>query len=131
MFVIKRDGTQVPFNKQKIINAINKAFAEVKGSDYDTTQAEIIASQIEKNIEHFYNRNLNITNQTFDEVLAELERGYNVEQIQNDIEDLLMQSEHRDVARAYIRFRQVREVAREQKDTYYKAISEKLEAKNV
>jgi len=42
-----------------------------------------------------------------------------------------MQSEHRDVARAYIRFRQVREVAREQKDTYYKAISEKLEAKNV
>lgn len=131
MFVIKRDGTQVPFNKQKIINAINKAFAEVKGSDYDTTQAEIIASQIEKNIEHFYNRNLNITNQTFDEVLAELERGYNVEQIQNDIEDLLMQSEHRDVARAYIRFRQVREVAREQKDTYYKAISEKLEAKNI
>jgi len=31
MYVIKRDGTQVPFDKQKIINAINKAFIEVDG----------------------------------------------------------------------------------------------------
>jgi transcriptional regulator NrdR family protein len=31
MMVIKRDGTKVPFNKEKIINAINKAFIEVDG----------------------------------------------------------------------------------------------------
>ena len=29
--VEKRDGTHVPFDKQKIINAINKAFVEVDG----------------------------------------------------------------------------------------------------
>jgi transcriptional regulator NrdR family protein len=31
MFVIKRDGTKVPFDKQKIIHAINKALIEVDG----------------------------------------------------------------------------------------------------
>ena len=29
--VIKRDGIKVPFNKEKIINAINAAFIEVDG----------------------------------------------------------------------------------------------------
>ena len=29
--VIKRNGTKVPFNEKKIINAINKAFIEVDG----------------------------------------------------------------------------------------------------
>jgi len=29
--VVKRDGTRVPFDKQKIINAINGAFIEVDG----------------------------------------------------------------------------------------------------
>jgi len=31
MSVIKRDGSQVKFDSQKIINAINKAFIEVDG----------------------------------------------------------------------------------------------------
>jgi transcriptional regulator NrdR family protein len=31
MYVIKRDGTQVPFNHEKIINAIDRAFIEVDG----------------------------------------------------------------------------------------------------
>ena len=31
MYVIKRDGSKVNFNKKKIINAINKAFLEVDG----------------------------------------------------------------------------------------------------
>jgi len=30
-FVIKRDGSKVPFNKNKIINAINSAFLEIDG----------------------------------------------------------------------------------------------------
>lgn len=42
-----------------------------------------------------------------------------------------MVSERKDVARAYIRFRYKREVAREQKDDFTKAIGEKLQAKNV
>jgi transcriptional regulator NrdR family protein len=31
MFIVKRDGTQVPFDKDKIIRAINRAFLEVDG----------------------------------------------------------------------------------------------------
>ena len=129
MFVIKRDGTKVPFDKQKIINAINKAFIEVDGQLYETDTAEDIAIEIEKNIEAFYNRNLNATN--YEQAIEELLRGYGVEQIQDDIEDFLMRSERRDVARAYIRFRYKREITREQKDILFNAISEKIEAKNV
>jgi transcriptional regulator NrdR family protein len=29
LFVVKRDGTKVPFDKKKIENAINKAFLDV------------------------------------------------------------------------------------------------------
>ena len=47
MYVIKRDGTQVPFDKEKIINAINKAFIEVDGILYETDTAEDIAAEIE------------------------------------------------------------------------------------
>ena len=129
MYVIKRDGTKVPFDKNKIIDAVNKAFLEVDGQLYETDTAEDIATDIEKYICSFYNRNLNITN--YEQALEELTRGYSVEKIQDDIEDLLMRSERRDVARAYIRFRYKREVAREQKDVFYSAISEKLQAKNV
>ena len=31
MLIVKRDGTQVQFDRDKIINAINKAFIEVDG----------------------------------------------------------------------------------------------------
>ena len=43
MFIVKRDGTQVPFDKQKIVNAINSAFLDVDGILYETDTAEDIA----------------------------------------------------------------------------------------
>ena len=112
MYVIKRDGTRTLYDPQKVINAINKAFLEVDGILYETDTAEDIATEIEALIEK---SNADI----------------HVETIQDCIEDFLMRSERRDVARAYIRFRYKREVAREQKDIFFNAISEKLEAKNV
>ena len=42
-----------------------------------------------------------------------------------------MKSERRDVAKAYIRYRYKREVAREKRDDFTKAIGEKLSASNV
>jgi hypothetical protein len=42
-----------------------------------------------------------------------------------------MRSERRDVARAYIRYRYKKEVARNHKDDFMNAIGEKLAAKNV
>ena len=47
MQVIKRDGTKVPFNRKKIIEAINGAFLEVDGILYETDTAEDIAQEIE------------------------------------------------------------------------------------
>ena len=112
MYVLKRDGTQVLFNKEKIINAINKAFLEVDGMLYETDTAKDIAEDIER---------LTIA---FDKVLT-------VEEIQNLVEDYLMRSERKDVARAYIRYRYKKEVARNYSNDFIDAIKEKLNASNV
>ena len=114
--VIKRDGTKVPFDKQKIINAINAAFIEVDGQLYEDDTAKDIANDI-------YNEcQLNE---------YELANVYSVEDIQDLVENYLMRSERPDVARAYIRYRYKKEVAREIKYDFFDAIGEKLEARNV
>lgn len=48
--VKKRDGTLVPFDKKKIISAINKAFISVIGDVYDDEEkvSQSIANDIEK-----------------------------------------------------------------------------------
>ena len=132
MNVIKRDGSKVEFNKEKIINAINAAFLEVDGILYETDTANDIADEIEKHIKSFYDRNLNLTYPiNLNEAMKEMTKQYSVEEIQNLIEEYLMRSERPDVARAYIRFRYKREVVREHKADFMKAYSEKLEARNV
>lgn len=115
MIVIKRDGTKVPFDKQKIINAVNKALIEVDGCLYETETAEEIGETIEAHV-------------TGARLIGE---PLSVEDIQDRVEDLLMQSERRDVARAYIRYRYKKEVARNYKDDFITAIGEKLSASNV
>ena len=112
MYIVKRDGTQVPFDKQKIINAINSAFLDVDGILYETDTAEDIADEIESLVE-------------------KSSSDISVEAIQNCVEDFLMRSERRDVARAYIRYRYKKEVARNYSDDFLAAISEKLQASNV
>ena len=115
MIVIKRDGTVVPFDKNKIIHAINKALIEVDGCLYETETAEEIATSIEAHVEGA-------------KLIGE---PLSVEDIQDRVEDYLMQSERRDVARAYIRYRYKKEVARNYKDDFITAIGEKLSASNV
>lgn len=115
MIVIKRDGTKVPFNKQKVIDAINKALLEVDGCLYETETAEEIGEALEAHVQGA-------------EMLGEI---LTVEDIQDRVEDYLMQSERRDVARAYIRYRYKKEVARNYKDDFITAIGEKLSASNV
>ena len=110
--IMKRDGRVVDFDKNKIINAINNAFLEVDGQLYETDTAEDIATDI--------------CNE-----LARTPIVVSVETIQDWVEDYLMRSERRDVARAYIRYRYKREVAREQNNDFIEAIGEKLSAKNV
>ena len=46
LYIVKRNGSKEPFNKQKIINAINKAMIEVDGDLYETDTANSIAQDI-------------------------------------------------------------------------------------
>ena len=108
MYIIKRDGTVVLFDKNKIINAINKAFIEVDGQLYENDTANDIADDIEE------------------WMLKCPDGSIEVEDIQDLIEDYLMQSERRDVARAYIRYRYKKEMVR-QSNTTDKSIRELLE----
>lgn len=110
--VRKRNGILVPFDKERIINAINKAFIEVDGTLYEDDTANDIADEIKYTVK------------TSDEVVS-------VEKIQDMVEDYLMKSERRDVAKEYIRYRYKREIARKGQDDFIKAFSAKLQGSDI
>jgi len=74
MLIIKRDGTKVLFNKQKIIDAVNKALLEVDGCLYETETAEEIGEAVEAHV---------LGAEIIGETLT-------VEDIQDRVEDYLM-----------------------------------------
>lgn len=85
MKVVKRDGRVVDFDINRIINAINKAMADtVEGIDYELTKQ--IATSIENKVSD----------------------NFTVEEIQDIIEEKLMNSNRKDVARQYIIYRNER-----------------------
>ena len=108
----KRNGSMAEFNKQKIINAINKAFIDVDGELYETDTAQDIAQEVEK-------------------IVFESNKTINVEQIQDLVEDFLIESERKDVAKAYIRYRYLHGLARNDYKDLMNMVSEKLNATNV
>ena len=110
MNVVKRDGRVSVFNKQKIIDAILKAFEDVDHEITDAAyaKAEEIASSIEQS-----------------------SKDCAVEDIQDVIERRLMASNRKDVARAFIIYRNDRTRVRESKGDLMKAVGEKLNASNV
>lgn len=109
VYIIKRDGSQVPFNKDKIIIAVNKAFIEVDGTLYEneTETANDIANVIY-------------------DAAKQAETPITVEEVQDLVEDFLMASQRKDVAKAYIRYRYKREVVRNNMDDFIKGFSEKI-----
>jgi ribonucleoside-triphosphate reductase len=104
--VIKRDGTKVPFEKEKIVNAILKAFKAVDGevSDYAKEKAEKIAEYI---VHYNFSKNENNNYAT-------------VETIQDLVENGLMTTKRKDVARAYISYRNNRTREREKNSSIRK-----------
>ena len=110
--VRKRNGILVPFDKERIINAINKAFIEVDGALYEDDTANDIADEIKYTVK------------TSDEVVS-------VEKIQDMVEDYLMKSERRDVAKEYIRYRYKREIVRKGQDDFIKAFSAKIQGSDI
>lgn len=114
MDIIKRDGTRQAFDRWRIVHAIIQAFLDVDGELYEADTANDIADEIEEIAYAHYKT-----------------KPMTVEEIQDLVEDYLMRSERRDVAKAYIRYRYKKEVARNNKDDFVKAIREKLDASNV
>lgn len=111
MKVIKRDGRKVDFDRDKIINAVLAAFDEVDGEI--TPEAGHKASDIALHINTLGNVEIS------------------VEQIQDIIEEKLMASKRKDVARAFVIYRSDRTRVREQNTNLMKSIKEKLTASNV
>ena len=110
MQVIKRNGQEVQFDKEKIKIAVLKAFDDIDGeqTSYAKEKARDIANHV-----------------------ATLDKDMSVEEIQDIVEEKLMASNRKDVARAYIKYRHLRNMARSQHDSFMKAIKEKLMASNV
>lgn len=92
--VIKRDGRKVDFDKEKIKLAILKAFLDVDGEEtpYAKEKARDIANYI-----------------------SNMNEEMDVESIQNIVEEKLMASNRKDVARAYILYRNERNKLRKSK----------------
>lgn len=112
MMVIKRDSSEVPFNKQKIVAAIIKAFRE----QYDTADGDMMscAEKIANEIESISNS-----------------KDLHVETIQDLVEKKLMATKYKDVAKAYTNYRYLHGLARDRYKDLMSSIEEKLSARNV
>ena len=114
MYVKKRDGRIVDFDRQKIINAILAAFESVDGKieDYALIKAENIAAYIQ--------------NYAF-----EKDKILEIEEIQDLVEKGLMSLKRKDIAKAYILYREERTKVRNKNTSLMQTIAEKILANNV
>ena len=105
MKIIKRNGSEVTFDVDKIENAIAKANAEVNGDERLTDREIRFAA-------------LNVTDEC-------MEAGHTVtvEEVQDLVEDQLMALDHFEVARKYIIYRYVQNQKRQKNTTDDKILS--------
>ena len=97
--IIKRDGKEVDFEEEKIVNAISKANHEIQDI-YKLSDCQIRA----------------IANNVKDQV-AESLHTVSVEEIQDLVEKGIMQMRGYEVAQKYVRYRYTRELARKANST--------------
>ena len=109
--VIKRDGKQQAYTREKVYHAVEEAFKSCK--------QEMTSKFIEQ----------------LDEELAKMEESsdstIDIEDLQDFVEKFLIKKNKFEVAKAYILYRDKRTRVREQKSKIMKGIKEKLEAKNI
>lgn len=111
MIVIKRNGDKVPFDKNKIYNAVLKAYEEVY-PNYKTNQTDA------ETITDFVLNKIQLMNEI------------TVEQIQDIVENSLIEYDGI-VAKAYITYRYRRAMARDEYKQLMSDIKEKITAENV
>ena len=97
MFVIKRDGRIDSFEKEKVSNAMKKAFIEVDGELNEKSEA--------------------IVNKIADEVASVKKNKMSVEDIQDMVVNKLMATSRKDVASRYVEYRYQRKIIREANTT--------------
>jgi ribonucleoside-triphosphate reductase len=114
IIVVKRDGTEMPYDSNKILHAVCKAIKEVDG---DLSRG-YIACNIAKSVDSYME--------------AHTVECIAVEEIQDLVENLLIYSgDIPEIARAYIRYRYLRELARNDYSKLMDVVGEKLSAANV
>lgn len=113
-YVTKRDGRQVAFDKSKIENVVELAFIAVDGklTPYAIEKAKNIANYIESKF-----------NETDDD--------FSVEDVQDFVERGLMSAKRKDVAKAFILYREKRSAERNRNRALTKQIGKKLSGKDV
>ena len=112
--VVKRDGTEMPYDSNKIFHAVMKAIKEVDG---DISRG-YLAANIAKSVDSY-----------MEEHTVEC---ITVEEIQDLVENLLIYpGDYPEIARAYIRYRYKRELARSNYKELMDTVGEKLSAANV
>ena len=105
MKIIKRNGSEVPFDITKIITAVTKA------SDSVSRRSSLTQEQI-----------LSIANDVTEQCQA-LNRAVSVEEIQDMVENKLMDIQAHDVARHYITYRYVQSLKRQTNTTDERILS--------
>lgn len=111
----KRDGTIVPFDGEKIFNAIEKAYREV----YNNILGGIQKSQIYE-----------VTEAVCKKLRTQTLATVSIEKIQDTVEYELMSAD-KAVAKAYITYRYKRAMARDEYRQLMDAVQEKLTAKDI
>ena len=113
VIVVKRDGKEVPYNREKIICAINKALLEMDGN----LNSDYISKNVATSIENYF--------------AAHSVECITVEEIQDLVEWNLINGPRADLAKSYIRYRYKKEMARNRYKDLMDTIGEKLSASNV
>ena len=110
MRVIKRDGRKVEFQEDKVKIAVLKAFKQIDEeiTDYARDKANSIA-----------------------EYVKAMDKDMNVEEIQDIVEQKLMACNRKDVAKAYIIYRNDRSREREKNSSLMKKVGKKIKANDV
>ena len=98
--IVKRDGTQVIFNSERIMSAIRRA-GEATG-EFDEDEASLLTNQVTKVLRHRFGKAKTLPT---------------IEQIQDVVEQVLISANYYTTARAYIVYRENRNKSRQDKKT--------------
>ena len=133
MKIKKRDGRVVAFDQNKIIDAVLAAFKEVDGelSDYAYIKAGNIADYILEEAKEYKRARYAEWEKTQEGELDSSKLYLGVEDIQDLVEKGLMATKRKDVAKAYILYRENRNKERNKNNALIKEVGVKLQASAV